>query len=207
MKRPEQNVRPFLKVSRTSLKKGDLFYVRNAEGGGYRPRYFLELNEDRSYVYQSFMNNDIFADRYEATHIDSAFVLIPKPFALKIMTRAKELEQEVAAEFADVGIQDISRVSLEQQFEELADGLIGYDEYETIKQTVRRLGWANAAIVRRLSGSAGWAIDTDAFEYMLRSVCGETNTTVTPPVAANDEELEPKKVGLLQRILNKFPTR
>lgn len=198
MKRPETSIRPFMKTNLDKLEAGQLFYVRNEKGSGYRPRCFVgKLPDGKTYQYQSYMNNDIFDAVYEEPHLDDQPVFVPKPFAMKIMQRGKTLAEEVAEVFSDIPANEIQRSNLEELFDRLPDEALDYDAYEAIKQAVRRLGWQDASIVRRQNG--GWMVDDEAFDYMYRAVTGQVEqeaavTTVTTGAVVEVVE-EPKRAS------------
>lgn len=209
MKRPDASVRPFLKANAKDLQAGQLFYVRNEQGHGYRPRCFVGMHQNGTYEYQSYMNNDTFAACYEETHMDDKPVFLPKPFALKIMQRGKDLADEVAEVFADIPMHEIQREDMVEQFDRLEEGVIGYDEYEAIKQAVRRLGWQDASVVRRQG--TNWMVDSEAFEYMINVLTGKAeadaaNTTVTvaPVVDVVDSQMSRTKANSFVKKLSGF---
>lgn len=209
MKRPDATVRPFLKAKASELVAGQLFYVRNEQGHGYRPRCFVGMHQNGTYEYQSYMNNDTFAACYEETHMDDQPVFLPKPFALKIMQRGKDLADEVAEVFADIPMGEIQRDNMLDMFDRIEEGVIGYDEYEAIKQAVRRLGWQDASVVRRQGNN--WMVDSEAFEYMINVLTGkaekqaaDTTVTIAPVVDVADSPMSRKTANSFVKKLSGF---
>lgn len=190
--RPQSPVRPFMKVRLDSLKEGDLFYVRNERGHGYRPRQYVGLGvEEGEYVYKSFLNNDIFDGTYEDPHVDTAQPFVAKSFAMKIMRRAKALAEQIMEEFGNI---PNNEVIMSDQLELIKlSAPLQYDEYEVMKQTIRRLGLLDSNLVAK-SGT-GWLIDYETYQYINKQLTEPVSApapSTTVPVVVQDAPQETK---------------